>query len=607
MATTSAIGDITLGNKNYRVDIASWREKDIIDFAPRASVPGGSVVMSDLGLYQPLVQTDWQHGFGFHWYSDAAGYLSTTGKIDTRQDGLVMLYTNSTSSDTNNNAKSGFVVFNGALYSWGAAGLRKYSGGSWAAVSGASAAVNWAINAGDYLLFAPDGARVQKMNTSDTVSNAGVDANATDYRWLIIHNGLIYAGKDATNRIHVDNNADLSQLEGTSSDTDAIYCGIGNMPTLGAIVFAGNLYVSRQDGLWLIGEDRIARRVLDFTNEISSNNFRSMAVINGYLVFPIRDQIYQWNGNRVANITPPKITDVFPYVTYGRFTNFIAADNFLYCTARTNETTYYEALLAWDGVGWHKLSDIVTNGTDTISAVGYDSVNNYLWYHVDATADATYYIQQQNFSPFPYANFPTSGTHSVISSRLDMGFRRIKKSMTSLLVEARNCSSARYISVYYQIDGDGTWHLWDTIKSNGVIELSNPGSNKTREFDYANLRFDFTTDSSAQSPILESWTLRFIMRPNVLWGYSFYIVAANYGQHGVASDERTAAEIRDELLELRDSKSPIRLVDPLGITHYGYITSVQGQPDWRLPGEDGEPDEIEMRWLLNYTEVENAN
>ena len=560
--------------------------------------------MSDLGLYQPLVQTDWQHGFGFHWYSDAAGYLSTTGKIDTRHDGLVMLYTNNTSSDTNNNAKSGFVVFNGALYSWGAAGLRKYSGGSWAAVSGAAAAVNHAINAGDYLLFAPNTTRVQKMNTSDTVSDAGLNASSTDYKWLIIHNGFIYAGKDATNQVYYDSNADLSALQGTTSDPNIIYCGIGNIPTLGAIVFAGNLYVSRQDGLWIIGEDRIARRVLDFSNEISSNNFRSMAVINGYLVFPIRDQLYQWNGARVATITPPKVTDTFPYVTYGRFTNFIASDNYLYCIARTNETTYQEVLLAWDGVGWHKLADLVTNGTDTITALGYDSVNNFLWYHLDSTADVTYYIQQQNFSPFPYANFPTSGTHSVISSRLDMGFRRVKKSMSSLLVEARNCSSTRYISVYYQLDNDGTWHLWDTITTNGIIELTDPGSEKTREFDHLNLRFDLTTNDTAQSPIMESWTLRFIMRPNVLWGFSFYIIAATEGQHAVSEDERTAAEIREEILELRDSKSPIKLIDPIGIEHIGYITSVQGQPAARTPGEDGEPDDIEMRWLVNFASVE---
>src|SRR5687768_17573022 len=98
-------GDIQLDGKPYRIDVATWRGKDIIDFSPRATVPGGSFVMSDLGLLQPLVQTDWRHGFGFHWYADAMGYLQTVGNIDTRQDGIAMLFTSSTSSETDNNVK----------------------------------------------------------------------------------------------------------------------------------------------------------------------------------------------------------------------------------------------------------------------------------------------------------------------------------------------------------------------------------------------------------------------------------------------------------------------------------------------------------------------
>src|SRR5687768_15113413 len=97
------LGDITLGGKPYRVDFNTWQGKDVIDFAPRATVPGGAAVMSDLGMFQPLFQTDWRHGFGFHWYSDAMGYMNTIGNIDTRQEGLTMLFTKATSSDTQNN------------------------------------------------------------------------------------------------------------------------------------------------------------------------------------------------------------------------------------------------------------------------------------------------------------------------------------------------------------------------------------------------------------------------------------------------------------------------------------------------------------------------
>ena len=37
---------------------------------------------------------------GFSWHTDESGYLCTNGNVDTRHDGIVMLFTNSTSSET---------------------------------------------------------------------------------------------------------------------------------------------------------------------------------------------------------------------------------------------------------------------------------------------------------------------------------------------------------------------------------------------------------------------------------------------------------------------------------------------------------------------------
>lgn len=599
------IGDIELDGKSYRVDLATYNAKDIIDFAPRATVPGNSSVMSDLSLYQPLDQTDWKHGMGFHWYSDASGYMRTIGNVDTRHDGLAMMFTNATSSETNNNVKSGFVTFNGSVYSYGVAGLRKYSAGTWSSIYSTNS-VNFALNAGDYLFFCPDGARIQKLSTADAVTDAGVDANATDYKWLVIHNGFIYAGKDGTNRVHYDSNADLSQLEGTTADPDTIYCGIGNMGTLGAVSYAGNLYVSRADGLWMIGEDKIARRVLDFTDSLSTNNFRSLSVVNGYLCFPIRDRIVQWNTARTSNITPTRITDEFPYVTYGTFKCFVSTDSFLFCVGRTNETTYTESLLAWDGVGWHKLCDLVTNGTDSVTAMDYDATNNYLWYHVQATTDATYYIPFQNNSSFPYGDFPTTGQHSLISSRLDMGFRRIKKSITSLWVEGRNLSTTTYLKVYYSLDG-ADWVLWDTVTVDGIKELEFPGGNPTVECNYLMLRVDFVTGTAAQTPILEGLTVRFIMRPDTRMGYSFNIVAATAFEGDGTEDDRTSDRILHDLREVRNSKKPVLFTGLLKENIRGYLTSILEKPVWRsAASEEGELD-IQYGVQCSFVEMENAS
>lgn len=600
------MGDIQLGGKSYRIDFDSWRGKDIIDFAPRATVPGGTAVLSDLGMFQPLYQSDWRHGFGFHWYSDAMGYLSTTGNLDTRQDGLVMLYTQAVASDTNNAFRTGMTVFNGEVYTWGAGGLRKFNGTVWSAVYTTNP-VNHALAAGNYLFFAPDGARIQKMNTSGVITDAGLDANATDYRWLILHNGYIYAGKDGSNAIHFDNDEALGTLQGNSTDTNRILVGVGANPTLGAIVYNGNLYIRKSDGVWLVGEDRIARRMLDFSAEESPINLRSWAVINGYLVFPMRDRILQWNGARVSDITPHKITDTFPYVTYGSFTGFVAVGDFLYIMGRTNESPADIHLLSFDGVGWHKLTTLLedANASSGLGFIAYEAVNNRLWYHIINTAagtNTTYYIQFQDRSTFPYANFPTTGQHSLISSRIDVGFRRVKKSMDKLFIEARNCSSTVYLRVYYALDG-GSWVHWKDVKESGIIELNNPGGSFTREWNYLQLRIDFVTGSATQSPILEGYSVSFIMRPDTRKGYNFNIYAITNYEHGMYQDDRTAQEIMDDLYVLRNSKSPVELIDIFGRTHTGYVTAIQEQPVYRVIEDDETSVDIEVSYNVNFVEI----
>ena len=600
------LGDITLDGKPYRIDFASWRGKDIIDFAPRATVPGGAAVLSDLGMFQPLYQTDWRHGFGFHWYSDSMGYMATTGNIDTRQDGIAMLFTAAVSSDTNNNNKSGIVTFNNTVYTWGAGGLRKFSSGSWSNVY-TGAAVNSVLVAGAYLFFAPNGARIKKMTTAEVITDAGLNTNATDYKWLILHNGYIYAGKNGTNAVHFDSDTALGTLQGNSSDTNRILVGVGDNPTLGAIVYNGNLYVRKSDGVWLIGEDRIARRMLDFSAEESSTNLRSWAVINGYLVFPVRDRVLQWNGARVSDITPRKINDEFPYLTYGSFSAFVAVGDYLYCMGRTNETNADLDLLSFDGVGWHRLLNIASDfpSGSGIGFIGYEAVNNRLWYHVANVAgstNTTYYVQFQDRSAFPYANFPTTGTHSLISSRIDVGFRRVQKSMDRLFIEGANLSSTVYLKVYFSLDG-GNWIHWSDVKETGVTELKNPGGSYSREWNYMQIRVDFVTGSAAQTPILEGYSISFIMRPDTRKGYNFNVYAVTEYEHGSYQDDRTAQQIMDDLYAMRNSKSPVELYDIFGRSHMGYVTAIQEQPVYRVIEGDDENVDIEVLYNINYVEI----
>ena len=826
-------GWVSINDKRYVIDLPSYKVQDITDFSPRGTVGGQSIIQSELGLYQVLLQSDWRHGFGFQWYGDAMGYLQTDGLIDTRHPDIAMLMSQSTASDDTGGEKHGMVLYKNMPYFWGPNGMRRWSSaygwedvniaggvgggsavtakgasvssltfpvvidrgsnrmlvvsvatsgnvvvsgvtynavamtivgsqrgtgptvsqwrllaptpGTFSAVSGefasanvvvtlasatnviasaqtltnvnqttplgtqvtasgtatsaqatvvgttggmivdvlsvaddialtadvsqrelvdnkqtnvsmgvsaevstASVAMDWtwtgslayviaavevnpvSVNAGpvnamlptgNYLFTLLNDRRLQRMTVASVPptgvdwDETGVNARSTDYKWAIIHNGNVYAGKDTTNIVYIDSNSDLSQLAGDpADDSNEITVGQGTYPTIGAASFMGRLFVFRQDGMWEIGEDNIARMVLDYRSISSPFNFRTWGIVNSQIVYPIRDKLYAWNGVRVIEITPAPLTDTFPYTTYGRFDNFVEVGQRLYMTAVTNETTYEEHILCWDGIGWHKIAEPITSGAGIVTMLGYDSVNDRLWFHLSDTEQTTSFIPFPTLSDYSDTGFPTTGTHSLLTSRLDMGFRRVRKSTPSIIVGATNCNATRYLRLYYRLDDASTWAAWggndsvsNIVDSDGVTELTNPLSasyTNSIEYNHMVLRTDFVTDTDANSPILEDLTVRFLMRPDVAYGYSFAIVAASEAQFGTsAPDTRSVAEILADLKTARDSKSPINFIDPFGVTHKAYISSYNEQAvEWH--GERRGLADIEHRVLVNLVSVD---
>ena len=281
-------------------------------------------------------------------------------------------------------------------------------------------------------------------------------------------------------------------------------------------------------------------------------------------------------------------------------------------TARTNQSTYEEHIICFDGVGWHKLSEPIVNGTGLVTAMGYDVLNNYMWYSLDLGTDTQNYIAFQNLSNFPFSDFSTSGTHSLTSGRMDMGFRRVTKSTPSIIIEADNLSTARYLVVWYNIDNAG-WLEWNgtgngRVTADGVTTLTNPvsgGTNSTLEYFHIQIRVDFVTDNTAQTPILEGMTLRFIMRPVTLYGHFFNIIAASNLKTGSSHrDLRSVRDIYSAINTARASTAPITFVDPFGVSVTGYVSSVERRAVERhgRTEREGFPD-IESQIMCNFVEV----
>jgi hypothetical protein len=69
-------------------------------------------------------------------------------------------------------------------------------------------------------------------------------------------------------------------------------------------------------------------------------------------------------------------------------------------------------------------------------------------------------------------------------------------------------------------------------------------------------------------------TMRFIMRPDTKYGYSFNVVGSKDLTYGTRKDYASSKSVLETLRKLRASKAPIELVDPNGLKIYGYISSI---------------------------------
>jgi len=115
---------------------------------------------------------------------------------------------------------------------------------------------------------------------------------------------------------------------------------------------------------------------------------------------------------------------------------------------------------------------------------------------------------------------------------------------------------------------------------------------------------DFVSNNAAQSPVLESLTLRFLMRPNDFYSYSFNIPIAQGMEMGETVQDRSVHEILKDLRDARSSKSPIEFIDIFNDRHLVYITSNTGQAMSYDRDEGGPSPNVEYVRALNLVETE---
>jgi hypothetical protein len=283
-------------------------------------------------------------------------------------------------------------------------------------------------------------------------------------------------------------------------------------------------------------------------------------------------------------------------------------------TARTNHdvlTTenWEEHILCFDGIGWHKLLEASTDGTSAINTMYFDPVNDYLWYD---KAGEVNYIPMNAAGELPYEDFPTTGTHSLITPKIEAGYRRVFKSTPTVLMEGHNLSTNVFLELDYALDGSTSWLPWggdcglsNIMTSDGIFEFKNPLGKDKSTLEYKNISFkvDFVTNASTNTPVLEGLYPRLIMRPDTLYGWNMQIKASPNLQYGTALSSKSPDDIIEELQEARDSKAPLDYEDIYGRTYKVYVSSINEAAVEEHVGRAGPRPEIEQIVTINLVQV----
>lgn len=446
-------------------------------------------------------------------------------------------------------------------------------------------------NADCCIFRSPDGTVWDEVNLSST-------DYPRDRRYLAKGGGYLWSSEKDGNRLQYDSNADGSGFQDWEDDPVHIIVGASDVPITSLCWWKTNMYVGKEDSLYMITEQMTPILVLPFHNERATWNFKDMCVgSDGYLYFIIRDRIYRYAGNQPIDITPghwgieqePGTTtyELFtitptkkrkggtalatgtkpPYVYYNKFHSMCKVGGEIWVVGRTSGNLRH--WLAWNGRGWHHLYTL-TDSDNAVEACYYSTALSKVFCSLDLTTNAIHSVQLNTGSNWPYASYPTGDTSTriIYFSKMHLGLLEVVKYLDSLKTR---CYALEYaaegdqvqIEFEYQIDEDGTWRdiATNPLRTEGMESTDFPSTYNTCKV--FQLRAKLTTNDSAKTPYLDAFAVKLVPRPSTIYQYPLTIeVRDDQTMLDGSTNPFDARQIKAALRAARDSQVPITVETP---------------------------------------------
>ncbi len=334
------------------------------------------------------------------------------------------------------------------------------------------------------------------------------------------------------------------------------------------IDYAGRLLVGKENGMWDIDDQDLARQYYLFPGQEHPDNCKGWAVWSGMLFIPMQgNSIWRWTGTNYKEVGP---TDQRPGAGAeweSRIRALAATPNCLYALLEPKKTAAWGGIWAYNGLGWHRL----THHTATDQTAKAIFVTNEIgdeprvWHAEGKRVD---YIRLSSWTHNRYdddaMDYDITGG-SLMTSWWDGGLKDALKFWNRLTLLADipdGCS----IDVYYVKDGLD-WKTCDDfvllgtlrpedLNDNGEYVLMFPDGLVAKSIQ---LIFRLVTTDSSKTPRIRAYNMESIVRQVPVDAYSFRVLLANNitRMDGTTETERTADDMWEELKRARAKNEPI--------------------------------------------------
>lgn len=495
----------------------------------------GEQKRSDLSLAKHFAFEEFSGGIGVERleedgqrdrYNDAAGVNAIRGT----QLVLETLHTVSATIGAGATPEVG-VIFGGDLYiSADDNKVYKWTGSAWSEVDDPSALVTDFVvfmdNDGTDYLFAAYGTGY--MHTSDGAT-WNDEAQDVDY-WAIFDNELIGLDGTAGAIIHDTTPASsqswttkISRVQGTARGITVFRDQDG----------APSLWYSTSVGLFQVDwSGAKSYLIYDYRSTPYANNGKSMREFNGNLIFPVGQEVLAISpqGN-VVSLGPDR-DDGLTNTDHGNYVQrILPLQNFLLILNRSSTKA---AVFLWTGSAWQPHTTGLTASNFMIHETDTGTNQPRLWVGNGTSAPIYQALNDQSERKFPFSGqtFESSGTWT--SYWTSFGFPEIPKLVFSIEIIGRDLTAAEQVKVEMQTDDESASTEWEVVgvtTGRGRKHTLELGGGQGKQINNLRLRLTLSRGASPTSatPIVEAVVMKFLVVPEVRWGWTFVVPIAEDG------------------------------------------------------------------------------